>query len=384
MEAGIALKKIDVSYPVQLVGYEGRVAWNSIDDLYTRTLVLRSGKKDLVIVNCDLLYIPNDVYGGVREEFRDDILVLNATHNHSGPNPKEISLSEEIIECIREAKYGIREAKVFLGRTVCNLGVNRRRSIHSFRNIKRLRFGKTVEMRPDSGKTVDRRMYSMVVRVGSRTLAHLISLACHPCMWHGPSVSSDFVGRIQVDGVLFFLQGFAGDIDVDCRKRGRGLKEKLVRFIEGDNFKNWETTEEDLENAGRLISERIREVSHEELELDFTEQDVEVPLVFKNGSRWSMGMQFVRLGQNYAFLCVPGEIFNDYGLKANEIFDEEIIPLGYTNGSFGYLPSAKDLREGGYEVERAWKFYGLPGAYSEEIEAAILDGFRKLRAEARH
>ena len=44
---------------------------------------------------------------------------------------------------------------------------------------------------------------------------------------------------------------------------------------------------------------------------------------------------------------------------------------GYSNGMLGYLPTTKDLLEGGYEVDKSRKNFGIDSRISVENEKII-------------
>ncbi len=45
---------------------------------------------------------------------------------------------------------------------------------------------------------------------------------------------------------------------------------------------------------------------------------------------------------------------------------------GYCNDVMAYIPSLRVLKEGGYEGAGAMVYYGLPSAWSEAVEEAII------------
>ena len=47
------------------------------------------------------------------------------------------------------------------------------------------------------------------------------------------------------------------------------------------------------------------------------------------------------------------------------------ICAGYTNGMIGYLSSAVQIREGGYEPQESAVYFALAGTYKEEIQDII-------------
>ena len=51
---------------------------------------------------------------------------------------------------------------------------------------------------------------------------------------------------------------------------------------------------------------------------------------------------------------------------------------GYCNDVFGYVPSLRVLREGGYEGGDAMIYYGRPGPFTDQVEDLIVREVRRL------
>lgn len=78
-----------------------------------------------------------------------------------------------------------------------------------------------------------------------------------------------------------------------------------------------------------------------------------------------------------ALVLLPGEPFVEYGLALKALAASRhpsvhVIPVGYANDAPGYLPTAAAIAEGGYEVELAYRFYGLPARYGAGVEGRLL------------
>jgi hypothetical protein len=72
-------------------------------------------------------------------------------------------------------------------------------------------------------------------------------------------------------------------------------------------------------------------------------------------------------------VALGGEVVVDYALRlAREYPDQTMWVAGYSNDVFGYVPSARVLREGGYEGGDAMVYYGRPGPFTEGVEELIL------------
>lgn len=78
---------------------------------------------------------------------------------------------------------------------------------------------------------------------------------------------------------------------------------------------------------------------------------------------------------------MPGEIFTEIGLSVRAVLPGA-WPLGYTNGNLGYLYPDSALDDGGYEVECAYRLYGLRSA-ARGTAAALVRAAERAAARAR-
>lgn len=95
-------------------------------------------------------------------------------------------------------------------------------------------------------------------------------------------------------------------------------------------------------------------------------------------------VQVFRFGNDLLLLALGGEPVVDYAARLKTEFAGPLVWVaGYSNDMFGYLPSRRVQREGGYEGGRALLWSPLPGPFTETVEerifAAILDMARQNR-----
>ena len=82
---------------------------------------------------------------------------------------------------------------------------------------------------------------------------------------------------------------------------------------------------------------------------------------------------------------IPGELFSSVGKKLKQLVKEKFpIICGYSGGSLGYLPSETSFKEGGYEIEQAYKYYGLAGHFCSNLEDLIISTYTSLLKENQH
>jgi hypothetical protein len=60
------------------------------------------------------------------------------------------------------------------------------------------------------------------------------------------------------------------------------------------------------------------------------------------------------------------------------IFNGITLGVGYTGPVFGYLPTDKHVREGGYESEGFIEPFGLRGSFSSGIEELVKNKFENM------
>lgn len=83
--------------------------------------------------------------------------------------------------------------------------------------------------------------------------------------------------------------------------------------------------------------------------------------------------------QGLTLVALGGEVVVDYALRlAREFSGRSMWVAGYSNDVFGYVPSLRVLREGGYEGGDAMIYYALPAPFTEAVEELIVGKVRQL------
>jgi neutral ceramidase len=86
-----------------------------------------------------------------------------------------------------------------------------------------------------------------------------------------------------------------------------------------------------------------------------------------------------KAGSGLTLVALGGEVVVDYALRlAREYPTRRMWAAGYSNDVFGYVPSVRVLREGGYEGGDAMIYYGRPGPFTEAVEDLIFNEVRRL------
>jgi hypothetical protein len=91
-----------------------------------------------------------------------------------------------------------------------------------------------------------------------------------------------------------------------------------------------------------------------------------------------MDLIHLRLGDDLAFLTMPGEVTTPYGLVVKRQSNGNTLPLAYSNGLIGYVVTAAQLAEGGYEALESTLYYGQPSPWSPLVESTLMRVIERL------
>lgn len=93
-------------------------------------------------------------------------------------------------------------------------------------------------------------------------------------------------------------------------------------------------------------------------------------------------IQVLRCGDELLLIALGGEPVVQYALDFKAQFAGPMVwAAGYCNDMFGYVPTKRIYREGGYEGGRAMLWSALPAPYDETTEDRIKEAVRNLMAE---
>ncbi len=86
-------------------------------------------------------------------------------------------------------------------------------------------------------------------------------------------------------------------------------------------------------------------------------------------------IQAAQFGDDLTLLAICGEVVVDYSLRLKHELakDNNLVWIaGYSNHVFGYLPSLRVLKEGGYEGGGAMRYTNFPGPFDDSVEERVL------------
>ncbi len=411
-QAGIARTEITPSEPFWMAGYAARKhpAEGSIHPLWAKAMVLedRAGGR-IVIVTSDSIGFTRKMFDavGARTHARTGIsperILLNASHTHSGPvlgatapdvtygldkqqqaavDAHVRELEDKLVKLIEEARGNMVPVTLAYGEGEATFAGNRR----------------------NRDGPVDHRV--PVLRIsdeGGRLLAVLFGYACHNTTLGGDfyQYNGDYAGFAQIaleaahpGATAMFVTGCGADINPYPRgtlelaaQHGKSLATAVDRALAKDlhpvkgpltvAFERVDLpfvdppTKEELEERrgkGNVYDQRLTQRLLNRITEHGSLEDV-----------YPYPVQVVRFGDDLSLVALAGEVVVDYALLLRKQFEgQRIWVAGYCNEVFGYLPSERVLKEGGYEGGGAMKYFGRHGPFKPGVEDRVVDLVEKL------
>lgn len=426
---GTAAVRITPAKPTPMAGYyHTRFSTNTHDELHAKAIVLEVAGTRAALVVCDLISLPREVVEQTREivsrtaKVPGAHIMISATHTHTGPElasktSRRVSgdradavvreytaqLPARIAEAVRVAESELQPARISFGREQENhLAFNRRFL---------MRDG-TVGWNPGKLNT------NIVRAVGpidsevavcffesprGDALATYVNFAMHPDTVGGLEFSADYAFTLarllgEYKGpnmVTVFANGACGDINhIDVQwggaQKGHAEAARLGTVLAGDVFKAYTRMRTIAPDLLRVRSEIVHlplpELKPGELEAaheivarigtktapKFLEQVHAfkvLDVAARAGRPHEVEVQVIALGDDLAWVSLPGEIFVELGLeiKRQSPFRNTMI-AELANGSIGYIPTRRAFAEGNYEPIGA---RCAPGSGELLVESAL-------------
>jgi neutral ceramidase len=396
--------------------YAERLARGVHDPLFAKAIVLELGGKKAALVSLDLISTPVAIVEEARREIergsgiKGADVMISATHAHTGPvlrgrgsreaafggdNPLTLAygkgLPAKIAEGVRLADKASRPAKVAVGHgQESSISFNRR--FHMIDGTVGWNPGKNNPKILKPAGPIDPDVavvYFEADDKGRTPLATYVNHAVHLDNVGGmefsadmPSTIADLLGRFKgPDMVTVYTSGCCGDInhiDVSWAEPQRGHENaaRMGVILAAEVLKTWPRLKVEAPGALRVKSAKVGlplpRITPEDVaasratvaRLDgkarppaFLEQvrafkvlDVEA----RKGEPIEVEVQVIALGDEIAWVSLPGEIFVELGLgiKQDSPYPHTII-AELANGAIGYIPSRRAYGQGNYEVVSA-------------------------------
>lgn len=397
------------------------------DDLYAKAIVLERDGVRVAMVACDLITMPRSIADEARRLIAEqpgippDHVMISATHTHTGPlltgrqdssdsqaagrtRAYLASLPQRIADAVRKA-----DAKLTAARALAGVGKEPRLSFNRRYFMKDGPVGwNPGKMNPNvegPAGPVDPDVpvvYFETAEKAAAPIATHVSFAMHPDTRHGQMISADYPGRLadilaKVRGpemVTLFALGACGDINhVNVNFRGAQINPKetarIGMVLAGEVLKAYGRiqpvgTTGAIRVRSEVMSLPLQEVKPGELEwareailkpsqgrvsLEYVRAAKVLDIAGRAGRPLAAEVQIIALGDDIAWVALPGEMFVELGLevKKRSPFKHTII-VELANGSVGYVPTKRAFTEGNYEPLAA---RCAPGSGELLVERAI-------------
>lgn len=427
-KAGVATTVITPDRPMWMAGYAARTkpSEGKIHDLRAKALALEDAHgARLVIVTVDLLGIDRTMRDWVEQavnqrcQLRPECLLINASHTHCGPVLHETrysiygdslyGLTPEQTEQCRVYSERLQQRLVDLvaealeKRSPARLAYTHARA--GFAMNRRLKTGQNWHISPNPDGPVDHDVPVLRVETPDGELrAVMFGYACHCTTLSLYEYCGDYAGFAQEyleqahpGTSALFVAGCGGDQNPYprrkeqglefCRQHGRSLanaveaaldaRAKPVRgplrtamedvTLDFAEPPSRETLEQQAESNNQY------ERRHAEFLLRQLEQEGEITATYP------YLIQAIQFGDDLTMVALAGEVVVDYALRLKkELAGPPVWVAGYSNDVFGYLPSLRVLREGGYEAGDAMRYTPLPGPFAPSVEQRVVKAVHTL------
>jgi hypothetical protein len=421
---GLAVRDITPEVPIRLAGYAGRKRpADKVDHpLLVQALALKnpSGER-FVFVTLDNCEVSRAFMQPVLQELNDKFqlgrgaVAVVSSHTHSAPvleqtlsdmaqlAPEEYariarysrSLKTKLVEVVGAALADCKPATLEQGLGRASFAMNRR----VYQGDKVV-FGDNPDGPVDWDVPVLR-----ITGTNGAVRAILFGYACHGTSvrsgddWY--VVSGEYMAYArqhleanQPGAVAMFLTGMGADSDpaprgqlLHAKRHGLELAGAVIGVLDRPMHP--------VRGAFKLANDEIElplvaPPSRDQLERDAKAEDVHVKMRAEAHLRLlsagqplptsvKLPVAALRLGEDLTFLLMGGEVVVDYARRIKRTFaGDHPWPIGYAYEVPCYIPSARLLKEGGYETESSMIYYGFYGPFRGEIEAQLLNRLESL------
>ena len=420
-KAGFGRRNITPPIPIRMAGFENRTkpAEGVAHDIWTKALAIQdAGGQKLIVITIDLAIMPQSMEDLVaaRVMSRNQVdrahVVINVSHTHSGPalgwpegTDRAMMLRIEayrnrVIDAMTEAAGAavadLQPAELAYGAGKVGFSHNRR---------ERTKDGGFVFGMDPNGPVDQTVPVLRVFGPGGKLKGVLFGLSCHPSVltYEFFVISGDYAGIAQAawekehaGATAMFMQLCGGDQNTYPRRKmelaekyGHELAAEVGR-VAGASMK---TVHGPMKTAMLTTELPFAPFSLEQFEQQANDADAllrsharTVLQQYQSGraplAALPYTMQAVQFGKDLTLLAMNGEVVVDYGLRVKREYGAEgMIVAGYSNAIPCYIPSARVLKEGGYEPRDSILMGSLPGPLGSQTEDIIFAGIHRLMQE---
>lgn len=406
----ITAAKTDITpdRPLPLFGRLGRVesSQNTASRLEANCILVRTAQTEQALVTIDSLYPSAALSNAILTKLATNGWLLQpkqlltvASHTHNAPaldsskpllgllNSDYLDMvAGRIADCLADcrAKPG-HPLSLQSGAAPCNASIFRRRFVKGF-DFAAFRIQKRLIMAPQPAEVIDQnlKLLAFTTQLGA-VQALLWSWPCHAVSENEKlSVSADFPGFVREylrqkyrnrELPVLYFPGFSGDIRPATTAALPLHKNKHWLGIGPRFASNHKSHQDTLHDALKLSIEAARKSlrcvpvpDRSGLKVCRTEIDLSD---IRDGSdaMHPLSVDHWKIGP-VKIVSVSAEVSNRYRIPL-----DDNNPLHFTTGCaqqvFGYIPTDKQILEGGYEAGGFEAAFSVPGCFHKKIEAVI-------------
>jgi hypothetical protein len=423
-EVGIAVREVTPELPIRLAGYASRKRpADKLDSaLLVQALALknRSGERFVLVAldNCEVSHaFMQPVLQQVADRFqmgRGAVAVVSS-HTHSAPvlddtlpgmTPPPLSEREAIVKYSRSLQAKLVEV-VGAALSDCQPAtLEHGTGRAAFAMNRRVYQGDKVVFGDNPDGPVDWDVPVLrVKRTNGAVRAILFGYACHGTSvrtgddWYVVSGEYMAYARQQLEAhqpgaTAMFLTGMGADSDpaprgrlLDAKRHGLELAGAVIGVLDRPM--------RPIGGAFKLAYDEVAmplaaPPGRQHLEADARSEDVNVRLraeaylkLLDSGQPLPESVKLpiavLRLGDDLTFVLMAGEVVVDYSRRLKRMLaDDHPWPIGYAYEVPCYIPSARVIKEGGYEAESSLIYYGFYGPLRGGIETLLVNRLEAL------
>ena len=385
-----------------LLGYQARQSNGVHDRIYHRVVGLEAGRTQFYLISSDLCLFSPTLYDSVTRELQRETGIEPAhvwwsvTHTHAAPEvgPPDMykvllgrsdhewdreytsMVTRALIDAVRTARDKLEPARIAFGSGVSMANINRRA-----RDVD----GKiSLGLNPDG--PADRTFNLIrIVRPDGGPIALVTNYAMHGTVMNGQNlkISGDAPGTVtayleeKLGGTVLYINGAAGNIAPIYSVYPDPASGHLSQFrvLLGDRIL---AAVASMAPGTRAVTMRLGDKTIETPRRDGLTWPDDLAAYAKAGDRPMVRLPLRFLAINDTVIwSAPVELFCEIAMNVRDRSPfARTFYFGYTNGWFGYLPTAKAFEEGGYEP-RTSPFTAQVEADVSQAVSTFIKGFRR-------
>lgn len=416
----IRYSQVDITplIPLELAGFAFRKGnYKRIGEKITLSCMIFESRYIFLTIDC--LWWGDAVCDEIKKQLKQRFshkafdIIFHATHSHSSPQLQQglspdlgkvcdaylTFLTDKSLQAIKQALlHDGQNCQISTLVAECDFAIYRRKKDENNHII----------MAPDPYYPIDQSVRITIFHQNKDIVAIWLHFQCHPTMTGDNILSGDYPAVIRrylqqqyPQAFIQVLQGFCADIrphfDEDSQgfvrlsyeqmqQKSQNFAKKLYRNIKEQHWKDLNSDfclsmrhQEFLLPLEKIYSaeelHHIRQLNRSKIIGEWAEYFLNHPQRKKNDL--NLSLSFFQIHKELSLLAVNGEVSNEYAQKLCKKYPY-LLPLGYSNGMIGYIPTATQLNEGGYEAEDFIYYFRVPAKFSPCAPALLYQYFYQM------